>query len=64
MAGGAEPLEAWVDRQYCRAADAMLGSVSPVGIVKSRPGFAQIIRPLKGSIVASPVLAAWDPEPD
>src|SRR6202790_5342946 len=39
-------------------------SVSPVGIVKHRPGFAQTVRPRKGSIVASPVLGAYDPEPD
>ena len=36
----------------------------PLGIVKVRPGFAQTIRPHKGSIVASPVLGAYDPEPD
>ena len=42
----------------------MLVSVSPVGIVKSRPGFGQTIRPVKGSIIASPVLADWNPEPD
>ncbi|HEY2779168.1 MAG TPA: glycoside hydrolase family 15 protein [Steroidobacteraceae bacterium] len=39
-------------------------SVSPIDIVKVRPGFAQTIRPLRGSIVASPVLGAYDPEPD
>src|ERR1700674_3863363 len=39
-------------------------SVSPVGIVKHRPGFAQTVRPRKGSIVASPVLGAYDPDPD
>ncbi len=54
----------WLDRQYPRAAAGMLVSVSPVGIVKSRPGFGQTIVPVKGSIVASPVLADWDPEPD
>lgn len=54
----------WLDRQYQRAAAAMLVSVSPVDIVKRRAGFAQTVRPLKGSIVASPVLADWDPEPD
>ena len=39
-------------------------SVSPVGIVKHRPGFAQTVKPRQGSIVASPVLGAYDPEPD
>lgn len=59
-----EGLAAWVARQFGYAATAMLESVSPVRILKPRPGFGQIIRPLKGSVVASPVLADWDPEPD
>ena len=59
-----EGLERWIERQYPYAAAAMLESVSPVGIVKTRPGFGQIIRPGKGSIVASPILADWNPEPD
>jgi glucoamylase len=56
--------ERWLDSQYRRSAAAMLVSVSPVGIVKSRPGFGHTIRPVKGSIVASPVLADWKPDPD
>ena len=56
--------EQWLDEEYRRAATAMLVSVSPVNIVKSRPGFGHTIRPVKGSIVASPVLADWNPEPD
>ena len=59
-----EPLERWIERQYRHSAAAMLRSVSAAGIVKVRPGFAQTVRPQKGSIVASPVLGAYDPEPD
>ena len=59
-----EPLERWIERQYRHCAVAMLRSVSAVGIVKNRPGFAQSVRARKGSIVASPVLGAYDPEPD
>ena len=59
-----EPLDGWIERQYRHSAAAMMRSVSPVGIVKNRPGFAQTVRPRKGSIVASPVLGAYDPEPD
>jgi glucoamylase len=59
-----EPLDRWVDRQYRHAAKAMLMSVSPLGLVKHRPGFGQSIVPKQGSIVASPVLAAYDPDPD
>jgi glucoamylase len=59
-----EPIEPWLDQQYRHAASAMLRSISAVGIVKQRPGFGQIVRPCKGSIVASPVLASYDPDPD
>jgi glucoamylase len=59
-----EGLEPWIDRQYRYAAAAMLESVSPVRIVKTRPGFGQSVRPRTGSVVASPVLADWNPEPD
>jgi glucoamylase len=59
-----ESLDRWVDRQYRRSAEYMLLSVSPVGITKSRPGFGQTIQPIRGAIVASPVLASYDPDPD
>jgi glucoamylase len=59
-----EPVGLWLERQYFRAATAMMRSISPVDIVKTRPGFGQSIRPLRGSIVASPVLAGYDPDPD
>src|SRR5882757_2183300 len=59
-----EALERWIERQYRHSAAAMMRSISPVGIVKHRPGFAQTVKPRRGSIVASPVLGAYDPEPD
>jgi glucoamylase len=59
-----EPLDLWIERQYRRATAAMLLSLSPVSIVKQRPGFGQTVTPRKGAIVASPVLAAYDPDPD
>jgi glucoamylase len=61
MQQGAQDLEQWLEREYRRAAEAMLVSVSPVGIVKTRPGFGHTIRPVRGSVVASPVLADWNP---
>jgi glucoamylase len=64
MEQGAQDLEQWLEREYWCAAEAMLVSVSPVGIVKTRPGFGHTIHPVRGSIVASPVLADWNPEPD
>ena len=59
-----ESLAEWLGREYLYAATAMLVSVSPVGIVKTRAGFGQSIKPKRGSIVASPVLGAYDPDPD
>ncbi len=34
------------------------------GIVKERPGFGQRVVPAPGSVLASPVPAAYDPDPD
>src|SRR3546814_7054317 len=62
--GLSETLQDWIDTEYRYAARAMLRSVSRVDLVKSRPGFAQNIRPRAGSIIASPVLASYDPDPD
>ncbi len=59
-----ESLEAWIERQYPHAAAAMLRSISPLGLVHSRPGFGQTIAATRGAIVASPVLGAYDPQPD
>ncbi len=59
-----ETLEQWTAREYSHAATAMLTSVSACDIVKERPGFGQTVRPIAGSVVASPVLAAYDPDPD
>lgn len=59
-----ESLDQWIERQYRQARAAMLPSLSPVEIVKQRPGFGQTVMPKKGSIVASPVLASYDPDPD
>jgi glucoamylase len=59
-----ETLDRWIERQRDRSASGLMRSVSALGIVKVRPGFAQTVRPRSGSIVASPVLGAYDPEPD
>ena len=57
-------LDRWIERQYRHCVAAMLPSLSPVGITKKRPGFGQTVHPRRGSIVASPVLASYDPDPD
>lgn len=56
--------EAWIDRQYRLSARAMLTAISPTHLVKERPGFGQTIVPKRGSIIASPVMGDWDPDPD
>jgi len=63
-APGASELDRWIERQYRYAVAAMLPSLSPVEVTKERPGFGQTVHPKKGSIVASPVLASYDPDPD
>ncbi len=57
-------LSVWIERESPIALDGMLRSISPVAIVKHRPGFGQTIVAKRGAIVASPVLAAYDPDPD
>jgi glucoamylase len=59
-----ESLEQWIGREYRHAATAMLRSISARDVLKERPGFGQTMRPVAGSIVASPVPASWDPDPD
>ncbi|MGH8208133.1 MAG: glycoside hydrolase family 15 protein, partial [Steroidobacteraceae bacterium] len=59
-----ESLEPWIERQYRHATAAMLPSLAPLSVVKHRPGFGQTVIPKNGSIVASPVLASYDPDPD
>src|ERR1700756_4087415 len=45
------------------AVGAMAGAISATHLVKERPGFGQRIVPRPGSILASPVPAAYDPHP-
>jgi glucoamylase len=59
-----ESLAQWLEHQYPRAATAMLASISPVQLLKTRAGFGQSVRASRGAIVASPILAAYDPDPD
>ncbi|GAA4332791.1 glycoside hydrolase family 15 protein [Variovorax defluvii] len=56
--------EPWLEAQLRHSADGMLSSISPLAIVKHRDGFGQTVRPVAGSIVASPVLGSYDPDPD
>jgi glucoamylase len=57
-------LDEWIEQQARFAADAMLRAVSATNLIKERPGFGQHVVPRPGSVVASSVLAAYDPDPD
>ncbi|VTZ50850.1 Glucan 1,4-alpha-glucosidase [Methylocella tundrae] len=59
-----QELTGWMERQYPLSAKAMMSAISAVQIVKERRGFGRFIRPARGSILASPVMAAYDPDPD
>src|SRR5450432_1433529 len=61
---GDASLAEWMDRQYLLSAAAMLESISAAHLVKQRIAFGQTIRPAVGSVLASPSLAAYDPDPD
>jgi len=64
MSEAQESLDRWIGNQYRHSATSMLASISPVELVKSRPGFGQTIQARPGAVVASPQLAAYDPDPD
>jgi glucoamylase len=57
-------LEEWLEAQYHHSAHHMLRGISAIDIVKQRPGFGQSVQAHVGSVVASPVLASYDPDPD
>jgi glucoamylase len=64
MNAGATPLRDWASEQKRFCAKAMLRAVSATTLVKHRPAMGQTIRPTRGSILASPEMAAYDPKPD
>lgn len=56
-------LESWIARQRGHAIAGLLRSISSP-VVKTRPGFGQVITPARGSVLASAVPASYDPDPD
>jgi glucoamylase len=56
-------LESWIARQREHAIAGLLRSIS-APVAKARQGFGQVIVPARGSVVASPVPASYDPDPD
>jgi glucoamylase len=58
------PLEAWIGRQYRISASGLLASLSATSLVCTRRAFGQTIVPHDGSVLASPAITAYDPDPD
>ncbi len=54
----------WMARQTDVSAAAILRAISAAHLVKERRGFGQTIRPAPGSVLASPALGSWDPDPN
>ena len=57
-------LDAWIAAQARFAAAQMLQAISATHLVIERPGFGQRVVPRPGSVLASPVPAHYDPDPD
>ncbi|MBV8144264.1 MAG: glucan 1,4-alpha-glucosidase [Gammaproteobacteria bacterium] len=57
-------LEEWVAAEARYAAGRMLRAISATDLVMERVGFGQRVVPVAGSVLASPVIAHYDPEPD
>src|ERR1700740_2175929 len=59
-----DALDAWVAAQSRISATAALAAISATHLVMERPGFAQRVVPRPGSVLASPAIAHYNPEPD
>lgn len=58
-------LEKRIARQFASSIARMEGAISASHLCRRRDvGTGQIIRPARGSVLASPVIADWNPEPD
>jgi glucoamylase len=59
-----DALDAWVAAQSRISATAALAAISATHLVMERPGFGQRVVPRPGSVLASPAIAHYNPEPD
>lgn len=58
------PCPDWIAEQRLAAARAMRNAVSATHLIRHREGLGWTVRPAAGSVLASPRIASWDPEPD
>lgn len=54
----------WIKTQSGRSADWMEKAISATHLRKNRKVFGYSVSPVRGSVLASPVMASWDPDPD
>ena len=54
----------WLARMTQRSTVAMQRAISAVQLIRRREAFDQNVVPAKGSVLASPEIADWNPEPD
>lgn len=57
-------MDAWIRAQAQISAQLMTGGISATHLKKERAAFGEAVKPARGSVLASPVPASWDPEPD
>ncbi|HEX5212208.1 MAG TPA: glycoside hydrolase family 15 protein [Pseudolabrys sp.] len=57
-------LDEWIAAQEKRSIAAMERAISATSLTRRREKFGQVIVPATGSVLASPQIANWDPEPD
>jgi glucoamylase len=57
-------LEQWIAAEARCAATNLLRAISATELVMERPGFGQRVVPVPGSVLASPAVAHYDPDPD
>lgn len=60
----AVPDPGWIAAQRLASARALRGACSATHLTRHREGFGWTVRPAPGSILASPRVASWNPEPD
>ena len=54
----------WIERQALFSADLMERAISATHSRRDRKAFGQSVAPARGSVLASPAIADWNPEPD
>src|SRR5579864_4219412 len=57
-------LDAWIAHQSADSIAALERAISATHLCRRRERFGQVITPAVGSVLASPMFADWDPQPD